>query len=72
LADKDKQYLPLEWIYPMEEAIHILDSVESALIYRFLPELNIMKKKKNYAEFDSQLHIQNFSGETRFLHDTFI
>ncbi|USK45520.1 hypothetical protein [Cytobacillus oceanisediminis] len=68
----DEDHLPLEWMHPLSKAIKILDSVESGLIYHFKPELNTMKMKKNYSTFYSQLHIQNFTKKTRFLHDTFI
>ncbi|MGL5903559.1 MAG: hypothetical protein ACRCZO_12825, partial [Cetobacterium sp.] len=66
---KEKDYLPLEWIYPKNKALELLDNVESYLIYRFSPELNIQKKQKNYCKYDFCFHIQNFSGHSNFLND---
>ncbi|MBY7101167.1 hypothetical protein [Bacillus sp. 6YEL31] len=67
--DEAKEYVPLEWIHPLEEAVNILKSVESGLIYYFSPELNTASVKRNYSKIPISLHIQNFSGESKFLHD---
>ncbi|CEP99580.1 hypothetical protein [Paraclostridium sordellii] len=68
----NKDYLPLEWIQPKEKALDLLDSVESHLIYSFLPELNVQKKNKNYSKYDMNFHIQNFSNHSNFLDGTFV
>lgn len=59
LSDKDKNYLPLEWISPLNKAKEMLDSVESQLIYEFKPELNVQKKVKYCAKYPFQIHIQD-------------
>lgn len=42
-------YLPIEWISPIENAVSILDSVELQLISSLKPELNSSKTKRNYS-----------------------
>lgn len=69
---KKKEYLPLEWIHPLEMAEMILDSVESELISCFKPELNVMKMKRNYSKHPVSLHIQNNTNTSRFLNDVFV
>ncbi|WP_348622006.1 hypothetical protein [Paenibacillus polymyxa] len=66
-----KEYLPIEWISPIEEAKTILDSVESQLISSFQPELNRSKTKRNYSKHPIMLQLQNFTG-SRFLHDEMV
>lgn len=67
----DDEYLSLDWIQPEKLSIELLDSVESQLIYRFQPDLNVLKKKKNYAKWDFYIHLQNFL-DGQFLNDAFI
>ncbi|MGG0754921.1 hypothetical protein [Brevibacillus laterosporus] len=67
----NKEYLPLEWVSPIETAESILDSVESQLIYTFKPELNTQKKGRNYSKHPINLHIQNFT-DSKLLNDKFI
>jgi hypothetical protein len=67
----DDEYISFDWIKPESLAHKLLDSVESQLIYRFQPVLNIDKKKKSYTKWNFHIHIQNFLGGA-FLNDTFI
>lgn len=69
LLDENKDYLPLEWIQPIDKALRILDNIESGLIYYYSPELNTQKTKKNYSKINVNLHIQNFTNVTNFLND---
>lgn len=69
---ENNDYIPLEWIHPKEQALDLLDSIESYLIYVFSPELNVQKKSKNFSKYDIHFHIQNFSGHSKFLDDTFV
>lgn len=71
LAD-DNEYQPLEWVKPLFKATEILNSIEAQLIYRFQPELNTHHRKHYDAKVPVSIHIQNFSGETEFLHDQFV
>lgn len=66
----DKEYLPLEWIYPLEKSAQVLDDIESGLIYYFSPELNRQKKRKNYSKMDINMNIENHTDITSFLHNT--
>lgn len=63
----EKEYLPLEWIYPMEDSLSLLDSIESGLIYHFKPELNTQKINKNYSKIEICLNIENHTGNSEFL-----
>ncbi|MBV7310191.1 hypothetical protein KVY11_16100 [Acinetobacter sp. CWB-G5] len=67
----DEEYISLDWIQPEALAHELLDSIESHLIYRFQPALNIEKKKKPTAKWEFYVHIQNFQ-EGAFLNDNFV
>ncbi|WKL03192.1 hypothetical protein Q0F98_05840 [Paenibacillus amylolyticus] len=69
IADGD--YLPIEWISPIENAVSILDSVESHLISSLKPELNSSKTKRNYSKYSISLHIQNFT-DSKVLNDVIV
>jgi len=66
-----KEYQPLEWVKPLERAHELLASVEAQLIYEFKPELNTQHVSRNNARWPLQIHIQNFSGVSRYLNDYF-
>jgi hypothetical protein len=65
----DKEYLPLEWIHPFDSAKRLLSDIEAQLIYKFQPELNSQHKQHYNATFSTTIHIQNFTGRSKFLHD---
>ncbi|NEZ45447.1 hypothetical protein [Paenibacillus alvei] len=67
----DGEYLPIEWISPIKDALAILDSVESHLISSLKPVLNTSKTKRNYSNHSISLHIQNFT-ESRYLNDVMV
>ncbi|HKY54928.1 MAG TPA: hypothetical protein VJM08_11505 [Anaerolineales bacterium] len=52
-------HVALEWIDPVHVAERILNDVESRLIYEFKPPLNYQKKKRNLANHQAGIHIQN-------------
>lgn len=66
-----KEYISLDWVQPEALAHELLDSIESHLIYRFQPALNIEKKTKPTAKWEFYVHIQN-SLEGAFLNDNFV
>lgn len=66
------EYVPLEWIHPLDKAEKYLSNVENGLIYTFQPELNTVSVKNNHSKLHSYIHIQNFSGISNFLNDKFI
>jgi hypothetical protein len=65
-------YLPLEWVHPLNLALRILDSVEAELIFSMKPELNTQKNNRCYVTQSFQIHIQNFTPDSEFLHDRFV
>lgn len=68
-----QEYLPLDWVHPLQMAEEILNSIEARLIYHLKPELNIIGVKNNLSRLPlSVLHIQNFSRCSNYLNDTFI
>ncbi|HDR7869742.1 TPA: hypothetical protein QCY24_003445 [Bacillus wiedmannii] len=67
---ENKEYLPLEWIYPYETSSKVLDNIESGLIYYFSPELNWQKKRMNYSNMDININVENHTRITSFLHHT--
>lgn len=70
LLTSDRRYLPLEWVYPLENANMLLNSIEAQLIYYFQPELNInLRTNDNTTHRISPIHIQNFTNQTKFLND---
>lgn len=67
----ENDYLPLEFIKPYKQAKEYLSEMEALLITYFRPELN--KRKEHYDKLTNLvIHIQNFSGESEFLHDYFV
>ncbi|MBO0587450.1 hypothetical protein [Sporosarcina sp. E16_8] len=72
LLSKSKKYIPLEYISTIKGSKSILSEVEASLIFYFKPELNIHHKFKQNYKISSQIHIQNFSYYSNFLHDHFI
>ena len=70
LSDK-KDYIPLEFIKPYEEAKKYLGEMEALLISWFKPTLNIRKEKVGTL-YNLNVHIQNFSEVSDFLHDYFV
>ena len=62
--------VPLEAV-PLKQALKLLSSIEAQLIYQFQPELNTHHKSKNNAKLPVDLHIQNLTGKTDFLNDSF-
>lgn len=76
LSDK-KEYVPLEFVSPLEIANKVLESVEYQLIYNLQPILNVKGKKRNKSKMPFLIHIQNFTlklsdDESNFLNDKFI
>lgn len=70
--DKNKQYKPLEYVFPIEDAKKLLDYCESMLIRHFKPELN--KQLVNSEKYipSMNLHIQNFTDTSPFMNDIFV
>ena len=67
------EYLPLEWVMPLDFSKQLLSSIEAQLIYWFKPELNSHHVANDNAKCKcTPLHIQNFSGVSRFLDDEFV
>ncbi|WP_025683989.1 hypothetical protein [Paenibacillus maysiensis] len=65
--DDGKNYMPLEFIQPIEDAKSLLSSLEAGLIYELKPELNTTYRNKNYARFDMLVNIENHSSRSNFL-----
>lgn len=72
LLTKSKEYIPLEYVYPLEKAKFILSKIEAGLIYHFQPALNIQHKSKENYKISSQIHIQNFTEHSIFLDNQFV
>jgi len=70
--DKKKNYLPLEYITPLEEAKRILGYSEALLIHHFKPELNIQMINVKTIPITTVFHIQNFTDTKPFLNDIFV
>lgn len=67
LSDKN-DYVPLELIKPYDLAKDYLSEMEALLITYFKPELN--KRKEHYSMLENlNIHIQNFTEISDFLHD---
>ena len=69
--DENKDYLPLEYIRPLEKARNLLSSVEKVLIQYFKPELNIQDMHSELSMRPFQIHIQNFTDKSPFLNDIY-
>lgn len=65
------QYIPLEFITPLEKAKGYLSNFEARLINHFRPELNSRREQVGELK-DISIHIQNFSKVSGFLNDYFI
>lgn len=72
LLGKSKEYIPLEYVHPLEKAEYILSEIEASLIFYFKPVLNTQHKLKENYEISSQIHIQNFLDNNGFLNNRFI
>lgn len=70
--DVDKNYLPLEYITPLEKAQELLDNTEKLLIIHFKPELNIKNIYSINNNFNVAFHIQNFTETKLFEEDIII
>ena len=70
--DKNKQYKPLEYMFPIEDAKKLLDYCESMLIRHFKPELNkqLVNTKKYIPSMN--FHIQNLTDTSPFMNDIFV
>lgn len=67
-----KDYVPLEFITPLEDAQKYLSEMEAFLINRLNPELNVKSENVGELENLSQVHIQNFSEVSNFMNDYFV
>ena len=72
ILDKKSNYLPLEYITPLEEAKKILGYSETILIHHFKPELNIQMVNIEIIPIKRVIYIQNFTNTTLFLNDIFV
>jgi hypothetical protein len=70
--DKKNNYLPLEYITPLEEAKRILGYSEAILIHYFKPELNVQMINIETIPITTVFHIQNFTDTAPFLNDVFV
>lgn len=68
--DNEKNYMPLEFIQPLEDAKSLLGNLEAGLIYNLKPELNTTYLNKNYAHFDMLVNIENHSSRPKLLKNT--
>ena len=64
--------LPIEWVQPFSYASDLLNLFESYLIYCIKPELNVQHVNNNVDFNYGQVHVQNVTGDTLFLHDNSI
>lgn len=69
--DDNSEYLPLEYITPLNTAKELLAFTEMILINYFKPELNTQYKNIN-SPISTQFHIQNFTDTSPFLNDVFV
>lgn len=67
-----KEYIPLEFITPFEEAERYLGEMEAFLIDRLQPELNIKSEDVGELNELSEVYIQNFSDEFNFMNEYII
>lgn len=67
-----KEYVPLEFITPFEEAQRYLGEMEAFLIDRLHPELNVKSEDVGELKDLGVVHIQNFSDVSNFMNDYFI
>lgn len=72
LLSKDKDYIPLEFVTPLDNAKKYLSEAEAFLINRLKPELNKRVEPMGRFKCIDHLHIQNFSGVSDFMKDTII
>ncbi|WP_053957454.1 hypothetical protein [Inediibacterium massiliense] len=70
--DKEKNYLPLEYIAPLDLAKKILSDTEAILISYFKPELNKQLLNASSITMKTMFHIQNFTDTYPFLNDLFV
>lgn len=70
--DSDSNYLPLEYITPLEKAQELLNNTEKLLINHFKPELNTQNLYILENELKVNFHIQNFTETKLFKGDVFI
>lgn len=68
---KRNEYLPLEFISPLEKAKQYLSNFEAKLIEYFGPELNVRQEQVGELK-NINIHIQNFSGTSDFLDNYFV
>lgn len=65
-------YIPLEYIIPLEYARTLLSYTESILINYFKPELNTLLIDSKIDIPKIQFHIQNFTDTSPFLNNIFV
>jgi hypothetical protein len=68
LLDNKKNYMPLEFIQPYEDAVDLLNILEAGLIYYLKPELNRIHVKRNNARYDMIVNFENYSMRPNVLH----
>ncbi|WEG19275.1 hypothetical protein PQ478_21555 (plasmid) [Alkalihalophilus pseudofirmus] len=67
--DNDKEYMPLEFIQPYEDALNLLDNLEAGLIFNLKPDLNRTHRSRNNAKYDIVVNIENYSSRSNLLHN---
>ncbi|BCG61139.1 hypothetical protein [Paenibacillus sp. URB8-2] len=65
--DNNKNYMPLEFIQPFEDAKNLLSNLEAGLIFNLKPELNSTYLNNSYALFDMYVNVENHSSRTDLL-----
>ncbi|MEF7438284.1 hypothetical protein V4V36_13540 [Paenibacillus lautus] len=65
--DNNKNYMPLEFIQPFEDAKSLLSNLEAGLIFNLQPELNSIYLNNSYALFDMYVNIENHSSRPGLL-----
>lgn len=66
------EYVPLEFITPFEEAQRYLGGMETFLIDRVQPELNVKSEDVGELKDLGVIHIQNFCDVSNFMNDYLI
>lgn len=70
--DKEKNYIPLEYVTPLNIAKKILADTEAILIRYFKPELNKQLVNTRDVAMQTIFRIQNFTDTSPFLNDIFV
>lgn len=65
----ERDYMPLEFIHPLQDAKSLLANLEEGLIYNLKPELNRNFLNVNHAHLNMTVNIENHSSRPDLLKD---